>query len=730
MKLHFFWFLPLLFLTQNGAYAVLGGWPEFEDLTKTYSPIPARAPRDDEYLKNLKSYSKILPCNLGDTEDFCFSPRRYFMRFEGERYLEATLRAKKEDYEYLVKLHFYTSCIAEAVSYPEASRKQMVLAELSLVKLLDDSRTSFKETVPLSFQYWTWKKREHFPTVRLDWGSIFKSALDNYHLPAVYRQLLDEEVQPPEKRKKLQQPDDWQGYKKGQLYTEYLRLRDEYGYGSPEARLFCEKLADLEQHAPHYRLGLQAEENGKLEEALAHYEKAYVYPPVHKRIALIKLSQDQEKADEEALFHLRLAVHQDPSVWGILTRMAYEKRQSLEDRFDRFLEKYQETFPALKEDVACIKALQDNGERFKQFEKKAREGSPFHAYELAEMYVQQRGETPEDWLKELEEATRWYRFSEKCGVEDARGKSQTVQEERIASLQKAKGYILNKLIHLSKILPVGSFDPNHPLFKESSCFMDALYPYSPTVIDLGTYLLMEVLRADSQEEKKKETITQLLDLVKSRDFQEKLKKFPEKEQVSSLLENLIEEGRKKAVTTEFSEFLKTLEAEKQKGESYILAKVKEGVGEQIFSSGHPLYKGIIGAISELQTCPPNIKEASIYLFQQLLKFPRQSKQAQVILDHIGRWIFSEDFKNEADPGDPDAQNLAEEEFKKIAEQIHITLDQKKLCLPSEIPENLKVKEAMVSDPRISLYNYFFEEDQKPFDQKTFEDSADGSGVFV
>lgn len=591
MKLPLFWLLPLCFLIQKGADAF---WLECE------TPEP--------YLTRLKKCAHILPCGLeGGEGDFYFSYQRYFQIFEEGPYLKIK---KKRHEESVLKLHFYTAHIANAINYPEASQKQLELAN----RAYSDWRR--------------WRER--------DW---------------------------------------WRE-------RDYLSQV----FGGPENLTLDQDLTWLDRRQEQE----EPEEN-------------------HKEIGLMRLSQHQE---EEALFHLRLAVGRDPSVWGILTRMAFEGPQSLRSWFETFLQKFKTAYPDLEQDAKRMKEAKCSVEAFQE---KAIGGSPFHAYELAERLTCLKGEDLEEWLKTFEDAKKWYAFSEKCDVQGARGKVQWLQKEKIDPLEKAKGYILNKLIHIS------SFDPTHPLFKESSRFMDALYPFSPAVVDLGAYILREVLATPSEEETKKKIFNQLVELVKSEDFQETLKK----QSVFGVLEGLLKKGGEKA-PSELKAFLTTLEQEKQKGEPYILAKIKEGVGEQVFSPDHPLYKGIMDVIGELEKYPPGVKEASIYLFQQLLHFPGQSKQAQAILDHIGQRMSSQDFKNEASAEDPDAENLAEEAFKKIAEQIHITLDQKKLCLPSETPpiQELKIKEAMVCDPRIALYNYFFEEDHKPFDPTAFVDAVD------
>ena len=268
------------------------------------------------------------------------------------------------------------------------------------------------------------------------------------------------------------------------------------------------------------------------------------------------------------------------------------------------------------------------------------------------------------------------------------GSSLHNQEEMIEPLPKAEGWIFNKLMCLRKILLERPFDPSHPLMKECSNFMDALYAYSPAVVSLGTYLLHEALKVGSEEEQHK-TVKRLSEIVKSQN-RETLKEKVEAGQMAELLEGLIEEGRREQVNPEFSEFLKVLEKEKQKGDSYILAKIKEGTEGKVLSKEHPLYEGILRAIKELQRCPPDVQEWSIYLFQQLLEFPPQSKQARVILDYIESRVASPEFKKLANPEDPDALNLGKEELNIIGKQIEATLKRKQLLLPSEVPQNLKV----------------------------------------
>ena len=370
------------------------------------------------------------------------------------------------------------------------------------------------------------------------------------------------------------------------------------------------------------------------------------------------------------------------------------------------------------------------------------------------IYEQGRGDvafqTEKDWRQALTQAKFFYERAYKSGISEALKDCEKV-EKKIATLKHIGGYVLNKIQNLKAIysekqpdrseLP---FNPSHPFFQDISFISEMTSRYAPRLKEDMVNLIQRLLSCSDQKQTKA-IIEMLKDFSSTHVFHKMAQKLDVQDQEGG------EDQESKTADQELQRWFKKLEdgaaSEKESnrlleeinsmekissnqlslGMDYVSRKLQEYQSKEArasFGPHHPLFQGISEFMAELSSCPPGVREAGIYLSQRALEFEEGSKLSVLLLEHLKELAASESFQAKALPGDELAENQAEKLLRSWGKAIEVTAHPSHLLRIEEVPQNVKVNNFFISDPRIDLYNLIFREDQRPVDLVEFKGAVD------
>ncbi|MBL0942281.1 MAG: F-box/SEL1-like repeat protein, partial [Alphaproteobacteria bacterium] len=584
---------------------------------------------------------------------------------------------------------------------------------------------NIKRDVPPEILYWAWKYRQDvplFPPVQREqlWLSVLSNT-DESKDPTLDPKILYASARFYE-IEGIKAQEGQEGYKHQPTAQRFYQQAAEGGYSLAKLYLKHKAIPDLKDEEKEGAILSLYQEAAGLGFPYARYLIG------KKLLSSLEVPQNASEIPEDlkqGLIHLFSAARQGlPQAQQVLN----ELRANQGAAFYLW--------------CTAIDGLDDQA-RFKELEAKAQEGLAPYAHQLAQMCEDGRGvayATPQDWYKALEQAKGWYKAASLYNIKESIEGLERVQY-KMDLLQKAQGYILNKI---RKGITV-SFTPQHPLFEEFSEFISQLYKYSPGARYLGTCIVQQLIEEGTSAAKGKTIIKELLIQIRSKDFQAAFKQELDDEQKERGMQEEVSSSKEVAEAIQLFEALLTKAQAPQKGKSetakfltrskgFIIGKIEKGIAEavekgqaQALSPAHPLFKEFMEFIEELQKYPGSVPEHGAHLVQQLLHFPPHSVQAKVLINGLLELVRSSKFK-EGEEGDTeeDLDELRVTKLSKVNKAIELTikprplLSSKKSEQEGGIPEKVKVNEALISDPRIKVYNYHFEEDNKPFDQKEFE----------
>lgn len=139
---------------------------------------------------------------------------------------------------------------------------------------------------------------------------------------------------------------------------------------------------------------------------------------------------------------------------------------------------------------------------------------------------------------------------------------------------------------------------------------------------------------------------------------------------------------------------------------YLRNYTLEKYPEEIFDQNHRLYEWVSDFSTKLGIYNKKIQEEGINVAAVMLDFPKESKIAQALRDYLLEVITSEDFKHNTIPESQYAVNQSEKLLNSFFEAEKVTARPSHLVALGDVPEELKLNEYFISDPRIMIYNIF------------------------
>lgn len=121
---------------------------------------------------------------------------------------------------------------------------------------------------------------------------------------------------------------------------------------------------------------------------------------------------------------------------------------------------------------------------------------------------------------------------------------------------------------------------------------------------------------------------------------------------------------------------------------------------------HQMHEWVSTFANKLAYHSQDTRECGIALADKVLDFPKESKMAQAVCNHIQELLYSTIFLEMAIPKDEFAFKQANALLQKFAFAVEASTKAYPLVRVSEVPERLIVNEVFIADPRIMLYNIF------------------------
>jgi TPR repeat protein len=687
--------------------------------------------------KFLVKYLKLWPSvhtfpQNGDLESFKSELLRFFYEkcepaFNGNKFTEAKV---------CLSLAHSIRTYEESLFSNFKNRSQRALKSLLL------ENNYLKETTSSNTLYWAWKHRQDFSSLGNNdfWlkvihlagspSTLSPSSKAQYMLGRLYEKGEEGLDKNSEEAQRWYRQAAKNNYNKAQFYLEYLMIDKD---NSANLLGFYKKLAEEGYPYAQFVVG---EENWLHQKSEINFEN---------------------KETQQGFLYLLRAARQGIS----------EAQERLDIIHDQEREEFYKLC-YLSDSCASAEDLR------KFLGQKASLNLPSYAYQLARMYEDGRGipfNTAQEWFQAFTQAKQGYELATLYKFSGAERGIQRIQQKR-ESVEKAKGFILNKI---RKGVTV-SFSPDHPLFKEFSKVLNVLYKYSPGAKYLGACLIQQLLEAHQSTHEKEKIVQDLLLTVKSPEFKEQLKdtvkyrlKTKEKKQLGEK-EKEAQKGEKPAweeidTRTEeeilrdeeteateaaklFTYMVEKLQPSAEKissshstgladflkaNQSFIFRKIEKGI-EGVTAEAlphHPLFTKFCSFIDLISRYSGSVPEHGAHLIQQILHFPPQSLQAEIIIDSLLDVINSKKFQEgEEDDTQQDKDDYRVEKLAKLNKAIELTRTPCKLFSASKkeeeggVPEKLKVSQVMFRDPRIQVFNFSFDQEEKhPFDRQTFDDSV-------
>jgi hypothetical protein len=617
--------------------------------------------------------------------------------------------------------------------------------------LLFEGINKIADTADPEILYWAWKNRELFsdsflPT-SVTWEDILiraathptkVSARAQYALGRVLEGHVGDNY-------KEQALDFYKkaagGYQKAQLYLDYLSVKDSDALNRTQ---FYEKVAEIRDTEFDY---LQ-------------------YP--HAQYVMGSWILSQQKVGQVNVYDERVkrgfTYLQSAARYGI---------KEAQEQLDQLRNQDKDLFYRL---CNVSDQCENEKKRLEFLREKAEKNLAPYAYQLAQMYEDGRGvpfETPKEWLEALGEAKCWYDMASLYKIQNSDKDSQRVQQ-KIDLINNAKGYLLNKIVEIIKGATV-SFSPHHPLFVEFCEFLNVLYAYSPGAKYLGACLIQQLLETHQNIKENKKIIEDLLSFINSSDFKDQLTytvqhKFKTREKKQVECKEVIEQVQKSMwEETDIRTAKEELRGEKTEAEeaarlfrymveklqpsteqtpsphssgvigflktnqTYIFRKIEKGAegikAEEL--PNHPLFEDFSIFINLISRYEGSVPEHGAHLIQQLLYFPPHSYQGKVLITSLLDLLKSEKFQyGEEGDSKEEIDEYRVNKLAKLNQIIELTRKPCKLLSPYKeeqeggVPKKVKVNRVMFRDPRIQVFNYYFEQENKPFDRQEFDQSVE------
>ncbi len=667
---------------------------EFLEIEK--QKLAPTSPPAEFFLK----YFKLWPISfISPSSDI--KTQEYTQNLQGIFYTECLPTLKNK------KFQEAKTCLALAHSikpYEESVFKSFIQrAERCLKNLMLKDASKINEEVDAEILYWAWKHRELFPslfTLIEDWQDVLTLAA-NHTKPSARAQyalgrFLEEQGNKDAQSSFKQQTLEWyqksagNGYQKAQLYLDYIEAKNN---GILNLIEFYKRLAKLtKSNYPQY---------------------PYAQYIVGKRL-LSEQGDELINASNEVVQE-GFAYLQNAARYGI---------KEAQKKLNEIRSKNKDLFYTL---CNLSDRCEGDQKRLEFLREKAEKNLAPYAYQLAQMYEDGRGvpfSNLQEWLKALEEAKRWYEMSRFYKAEESTQEVQRVQA-KIDSTEAMKGYILNKIMKSATV----SFSPHHPLFEEFSNFINALHKFSPSTRYLGTIIIQQLLETPPSPQNTKKVIEELLGIIQSEGAKWQLKEDePEAEQAAELLRIIISKSQTptssaEKPTSELSQFLVN-------SESFIIRKIKGSIAS--FSPHHPLYEDFSTFINMVSRYEGSVPEHGAHLVQQLLHFPSQSHQAKVLITNLIDLLKSAKFQyGEEGDSKEEIDDYRVEKLARLNQAIEFTRIPCRLLSPLKkeeeggVPEKVKVTKAMFRDPRVQVFNNYFDREEKtPFDRHEFDQAVE------
>lgn len=110
--------------------------------------------------------------------------------------------------------------------------------------------------------------------------------------------------------------------------------------------------------------------------------------------------------------------------------------------------------------------------------------------------------------------------------------------------------------------------------------------------------------------------------------------------------------------------------------------------------------------------PEGTQQMGLYVLRELSGFLPNSRQGRILVESLLELIPSKTFT------DLEIEDQCEI-LEKIAQEIHATVKPCFIYSPNKIPDHLKVSQLAIEDPRIKLFNYFFNKENQSYDPNLY-----------